>query len=162
MLKLKDETLLRPDAYIDGAWTSSGKRFAVTDKATGETIADVADLDAAGARRAIEAANAAGPAWRAKTAKERANLMRKWFDLIMANQEDLARLMTAEQGKPLAETRGEAFYRGELSQQIAAFAREHGAALDESDLHALGGRRLRDPGADDPAADHEQVERGRA
>jgi succinate-semialdehyde dehydrogenase/glutarate-semialdehyde dehydrogenase len=112
MLKLKDETLLRADAYIDGAWTgaASGARFAVTDKATGETIAEVADLDAADTRRAIAAANAAWPAWRAKTAKERANLMRKWFELIMANQEDLAHLMTAEQGKPLAETRGEIAY----------------------------------------------------
>ncbi len=121
MLKLKDETLLRPDAYIDGAWigAASGKRFAVTDKATGETIANVADLDASDARRAIEAANAAGPAWRAKTAKERANLMRKWFDLILANQEDLACLMTAEQGKPLAETRGEVAYGASFIEWFA-------------------------------------------
>jgi len=110
MLKLKDETLLRPDAYVDGAWTASPSRFAVTDKATGETIAQVADLDAAATQRAVEAAAAAGPAWRTKTAKERAGLMRKWFELILANQEDLARLMTAEQGKPLAETRGEVAY----------------------------------------------------
>ncbi|MEI9886556.1 MAG: NAD-dependent succinate-semialdehyde dehydrogenase [Rhizomicrobium sp.] len=112
MLKLKDETLLRADAYIDGGWTAaaSGARFAVTDKATHETIAEVADCDAADVRRAVAAANAAWPAWRARTAKERAVLMRQWFDLIIANQEDLARLMTAEQGKPLAETRGEVAY----------------------------------------------------
>jgi succinate-semialdehyde dehydrogenase/glutarate-semialdehyde dehydrogenase len=121
MLKLKDETLLRPDAYIDGAWTgaASGKRFAVTDKATGETIAEVADLDASDARRAIESASAAWPAWRAKTAKERAVLLRKWFDLIMANQEDLAHLMTAEQGKPLAETRGEVAYGASFIEWFA-------------------------------------------
>jgi succinate-semialdehyde dehydrogenase / glutarate-semialdehyde dehydrogenase len=109
MLKLKDETLLRADAYIDGVWVgaASGARFAVHDKATGETLAEVADLGAADVRKAIEAANAA---WRAKTAKERAGLLRTWFDLIMANREDLARLMTAEQGKPLAETRGEVAY----------------------------------------------------
>jgi succinate-semialdehyde dehydrogenase/glutarate-semialdehyde dehydrogenase len=112
MLKLKDETLLRADAYVDGAWTKarSGARFAVSNPATGETIAEVADFDAADVRAAVEAAHAAFPAWRAKTAKERAGLMRKWFELIMANQEDLARLMTAEQGKPLAETRGEVAY----------------------------------------------------
>src|SRR6476646_8781066 len=112
MLKLKDETLLRADGYVNGEWTAaaSGGRFAVTNPATGQTIADVANFDVADVRRAIEAANAAWPAWRAKTAKERAALMRKWFELILANQEDLARLMTAEQGKPLAETRGEVAY----------------------------------------------------
>jgi succinate-semialdehyde dehydrogenase/glutarate-semialdehyde dehydrogenase len=121
MLKLKDETLLRADAYIDGAWTgaASGARFDVTDKATGEVLAQVADCDAADAARAIEAANAAWPAWRAKTAKERAALMRKWFDLIMANQEDLACLMTAEQGKPLAETRGEVAYGANFIEWFA-------------------------------------------
>ncbi len=121
MLKLKDPSLLRADAYIDGAWTgaASGARFAVTDKATGETIAEVADLDAADTRRAIAVANAAWPAWRARTAKDRANLMRKWFELIMANQEDLAHLMTAEQGKPLAETRGEIAYGASFIEWFA-------------------------------------------
>ncbi len=121
MLKLKDETLLRADAYVDGAWTgaASGARFAVTNKATGETLAQVADLDAADVRKAIDAANAAWPAWRARTAKERAGLMRKWFELIMANQEDLARLMTAEQGKPLAETRGEVAYGASFIEWFA-------------------------------------------
>ena len=112
MLKLKDEALLRADAYADGAWQPAGDggRFAVTDPATGETIAEVADLGEAETRRAIAAAHAAYPAWRKKTAKERAALMRKWYELILANQEDLARIMTAEQGKPLAETRGEVAY----------------------------------------------------
>jgi len=121
MLKLKDETLLRADAYVDGAWVaaSSGNRFAVTNKATGEVLAEVANFDVADTRRAIEAASAAWPAWCAKTAKERAGLMRKWFELIMANQEDLARLMTAEQGKPLAETRGEVAYGASFIEWFA-------------------------------------------
>jgi len=121
MLKLKDETLLRCNAYVDGAWTAagSGSRFSVTNKATGEILAQVADFAAVDARRAIEAANAAWPAWRARTAKERAGLMRKWFELIMANQEDLARLMTAEQGKPLAETRGEVAYGASFIEWFA-------------------------------------------
>ncbi|HEY4942209.1 MAG TPA: NAD-dependent succinate-semialdehyde dehydrogenase [Rhizomicrobium sp.] len=121
MLKLKDESLLRADAYVDGAWTGagSGERFAVKDKATGEILAEVANLDALDVRRAIQAADTAWPAWRARTAKERAGLMRKWFDLIMANQEDLARLMTAEQGKPLAETRGEVAYGASFIEWFA-------------------------------------------
>jgi succinate-semialdehyde dehydrogenase/glutarate-semialdehyde dehydrogenase len=120
-LKLTDPTLLRADAYIDGAWipAASGARFAVRNPATGEELAQVADLDAADARRAIEAANAAWPAWRAKTAKDRAQLMRKWFELILANQEDLARIMTAEQGKPLAETRGEVAYGASFIEWFA-------------------------------------------
>ncbi len=112
MLKLKDETLLRSDAYVDGAFVGadSGGRFAVTNPATGETISEVADCGPAETRRAIESASRAFPSWSRRTAKERAQVLRKWFELIMANQEDLARLMTAEQGKPLAETRGEVAY----------------------------------------------------
>jgi succinate-semialdehyde dehydrogenase/glutarate-semialdehyde dehydrogenase len=121
MLKLKDETLLRADAYVDGAWVAaqSGERFKVTNKASGEIIAEVANFDVVDVRRAIEAANAAWPAWRDRTAKERATLMRKWFELILANQEDLARLMTAEQGKPLAETRGEVAYGASFIEWFA-------------------------------------------
>ncbi len=78
--------------------------------ATGEVLGTVPNLDASDARRAIEAAHRAFPGWRAKTAKERANVLRRWFDLMMANQEDLARLMTLEQGKPLAESKGETAY----------------------------------------------------
>lgn len=110
MLKLKDATLLKSDAYVNGAWVKGAKTFAVTNPSTGETIADVADLTGADARAAIEAALDAFPAWAKKTAKERAAIMRKWFELIMANQDDLAAIMTAEQGKPLAETRGEVAY----------------------------------------------------
>jgi succinate-semialdehyde dehydrogenase / glutarate-semialdehyde dehydrogenase len=119
MLKLKDETLLRADAYVGGAWTPAAKRFAVRNPATGEVLAQVADLDAATARRAIETAHDALPAWRAKTAKERAGLMRRWFDLILANQDDLAMIMTAEQGKPLAETRGEVAYGASFIEWFA-------------------------------------------
>jgi succinate-semialdehyde dehydrogenase/glutarate-semialdehyde dehydrogenase len=110
MLKLKDERLLRRDAYIDGAWIGAASRFKVDDPATGEVLAEVADLTETETRHAIERAHAAFPAWAAKTAKERAAIMRKWFELVMAAQEDLARIMTAEQGKPLAETRGEVAY----------------------------------------------------
>ncbi len=121
MLKLSDKTLLRADAYVNGAWTNarSGARFPVTNPATGEIIADVANLDADDTRATVEAAHEALPAWRAKTAKERAVLMRKWFELIMANQEDLAQIMTAEQGKPLAETRGEVAYGASFIEWFA-------------------------------------------
>src|SRR5689334_22727070 len=121
MLKLKDEMLLRGDAYVDGAWVAarSGERFKVTNKASGDIIAEVANFDVVDVRNAIEAANSAWPAWRAKTAKERAVLMRRWFELIMANQEDLARIMTAEQGKPLAETRGEVAYGASFIEWFA-------------------------------------------
>jgi succinate-semialdehyde dehydrogenase/glutarate-semialdehyde dehydrogenase len=121
MLSLNDPSLLRADAYVDGAWTAapSGARFDVTNPATGEIIAQVADLDGDGARAAIGAAARAQPAWAAKTAKERAALMRKWFELIMAAQEDLARLMTAEQGKPLAESRGEVAYGASFIEWFA-------------------------------------------
>jgi succinate-semialdehyde dehydrogenase/glutarate-semialdehyde dehydrogenase len=109
---LKDTTLLRTQGYVDGAWceAASGRRFAVVNPANGATIAHVPDMDTADARRAIEAAHAAWPDWRAKTAKERAAILRRWFDLVMAAQDDLALLLTSEQGKPLAEARGEIAY----------------------------------------------------
>ena len=110
MLTLKDSTLLKQDAFIDGVWMSTSKRFAVRNPANGTVLAQVADLGAEETRDAIAAAARAFPAWRTKTAKERAAILRKWFDLLMANQEDLAQLMTAEQGKPLSESRGEIGY----------------------------------------------------
>ena len=109
-LDLKDPQLFREQCYVDGSWVSAEKTFPVTNPATGAVLANVPDLGAAEARRAIEAASAAWAGWRAKTAKERAAIMRKWFELIMANQEDLAQILTAEQGKPLAEARGEIAY----------------------------------------------------
>jgi succinate-semialdehyde dehydrogenase/glutarate-semialdehyde dehydrogenase len=97
-------------ALIDGEWVTSAKTFPVNDPATGEEVATVPDLGAKDAFRAIEAAARALPAWSAKTAKERAAILRRWFDLITAETESLARLMTTEQGKPLAEARAEVAY----------------------------------------------------
>jgi succinate-semialdehyde dehydrogenase/glutarate-semialdehyde dehydrogenase len=121
MLKLSDSELLKSDAFIDGAWVAadSGKRFAVRNPATDEIVAQVADVAETETRRAIEAAAKALPAWRKKTAKERAVLLRKWFELIMGCQEDLAQLMTAEQGKPLAEARGEVAYGASFIEWFA-------------------------------------------
>jgi len=112
MLTLTDKTLLRADSYVNGAWIAAREnaRFAVTNPATGAVLAEAANCAEAETRAAIDAAHDALPGWRARTAKDRAQLLRKWFDLILANQEDLARIMTAEQGKPLAETRGEVAY----------------------------------------------------
>ncbi|SDH93053.1 NADP-dependent succinate-semialdehyde dehydrogenase [Pseudomonas panipatensis] len=111
-MQLKDSSLFRQQAYIDGAWVDadSGKTLAVNNPATGETIGSVPKMGAAETRRAIEAADRALPAWRALTAKERANKLRRWFELMMENQDDLARLMTIEQGKPLTEAKGEIAY----------------------------------------------------
>jgi len=110
--QLKDKKLFREACYVDGAWVQakSGGTVPVDNPATGEIIGSVPKLGAAETREAIEAANRAFPAWSKKTGKERANVLRKWFDLMMENQEDLARLMTLEQGKPLAESRGEVAY----------------------------------------------------
>jgi succinate-semialdehyde dehydrogenase/glutarate-semialdehyde dehydrogenase len=109
---LADPALLRTDLYVDGAWTSAegDRRLAVTDPATGEEIASVADATRGDATRAVEAAAAAFPAWAARTAKDRATLMRRWFDLIVEHADDLAAILTAEQGKPLAEAKGEILY----------------------------------------------------
>ncbi|MDY7115995.1 NAD-dependent succinate-semialdehyde dehydrogenase [Halomonas sp. SSL-5] len=101
---------LIPKAFIAGEWRDAETRFAVTDPANGEVLAEVPDLGAEATRDAVAAAEAAWPAWRKRTAKERANLLRGWYDAIMAHQEELARLMTLEQGKPLAEARGEVAY----------------------------------------------------
>ena len=112
MLKLNDPALLKTDAYVGGQWTkaSTAARFPVTNPSTHETLAEVADLLEEDTRLAIEAAHRAFPAWAARTAKERAAILRKWYDLMMAAQDDLAAIMTAEQGKPLSESRGEIAY----------------------------------------------------
>ena len=109
---LNDQRLFRQAGYIDGTWIEKGSQgsISVDNPATGAVIGTVPRLGAAETRRAIEAASRAFPAWRKKTAKERAVVMRRWFDLMIANQEDLARLMTLEQGKPLGESRGEVAY----------------------------------------------------
>src|SRR4051812_28416442 len=111
-VELKDQRLFREACYVDGQWiqAKSGGTIAVDNPATGETIGQVPKLGAAETRQAIEAAHAAFPQWSKKTAKERAIILRRWADLMLANQDDLARLMTIEQGKPLAESRGEVAY----------------------------------------------------
>jgi succinate-semialdehyde dehydrogenase/glutarate-semialdehyde dehydrogenase len=125
MPSLADGGLLKTDAYIDGAWrpAASGARFAVANPADGVKIAEVANCTRGEADAAIDAAARAWPAWRSKTAKERAALLRAWFQLIMANQEDLAKLMTAEQGKPLAESRGEIVYGASFIEWFAEEAK---------------------------------------
>jgi succinate-semialdehyde dehydrogenase/glutarate-semialdehyde dehydrogenase len=124
-LSLKDPKLLRQQCYVDGRWVDAdgGKTLAVTNPATGEVLGSVPNMGAAETRRAIEAANAAWPAWRSRTAKERSAILRKWADLMMANQEDLAIIMTAEQGKPLTESRGEIAYAASFIEWFAEEAR---------------------------------------
>ena len=111
-IELKDPALWRRQAYIDGAWVDAdgGATIEVDDPATGRVLGTVPDLGAAETRRAIAAAHAALPGWRARTGKERAAVLRRWYELMIEHQEDLAQLMTAEQGKPLAESRGEIAY----------------------------------------------------
>ena len=120
-LQLKDMRLLKRKGYIDGKWVDAdaGGSFAVTNPATGEKIVEVTDMGAAETRRAIDAAQRALPAWRAKPAKERAAVLRKWYDLILAHADDLALLMTTEQGKPLAEARGEVVYGASFVEWFA-------------------------------------------
>ncbi len=111
-MQLDDMTLLRTNAFIDGEWVAadSGETTPIVNPANGEVIAEVARCGGAEARRAIEAAARAHTQWRRRTAKERSQALRRWFDLMMQHQEDLARIMTAEQGKPLNESRGEIAY----------------------------------------------------
>ncbi|HCY14685.1 MAG TPA: succinate-semialdehyde dehydrogenase (NADP(+)) [Curvibacter sp.] len=133
---LKDPTLLKTDALINGQWVkgAAAKRFDVHDPSNGAKLADVANLGPADAEQAIKAANAAWPAWRAKTAKERSIILRKWFDLLMANQEDLGRIMTAEQGKPFPEAKGEVAYGASFVEWFAEEAkRVNGETLPQFD-----------------------------
>ena len=131
---LKDPTLLKTDALINGEWVKGGSRFEVQDPSTGLKLADVANLGPADAEKAIAAADAAWPAWRNKTAKERSQILRKWFDLLMANQEDLGRIMTAEQGKPFAEAKGEVAYGASFVEWYAEEAkRVNGETLPQFD-----------------------------
>lgn len=124
-LELQDPSLLKTQAYIDGQWLDGdgGESFPVHNPATGELVAEVASCGAAETRRAIEAAEVAQKSWRTLAARERSAVLRRWFDLIMANQEDLARLMTAEQGKILAESRAEIAYAASFIEWFAEEAK---------------------------------------
>ncbi|MBX3657847.1 MAG: NAD-dependent succinate-semialdehyde dehydrogenase [Ramlibacter sp.] len=131
---LKDPSLLKTDALINGQWVRGSSRFDVNDPSNGTRLADVANLGPADAEAAIAAANAAWPAWRARTAKERSAILRRWFDLLMANQEDLGRIMTAEQGKPFAEAKGEVAYGASFVEWYAEEAkRVNGETLPQFD-----------------------------
>ena len=105
--RLKDQSLLRSAAYINGQWHASGHNFEVTDPGSGQPIAKVANLGAVETSLAIDAAEAAFPGWRAQTARARETILRRWYDLIQENKEDLATLITAEGGKAYAESLGE-------------------------------------------------------
>ena len=120
-MNLKDSSLLKQLCYINGQWIAadSGHTINVTNPATGDVIGTIPKMGTHETHLAINAANDAWPAWRAKTAKERAAIMRRWFDLMMENQEDLAVIMTAEQGKPLAESRGEIAYAASFIEWFA-------------------------------------------
>jgi succinate-semialdehyde dehydrogenase/glutarate-semialdehyde dehydrogenase len=131
---LNDPTLLKTDALINGEWVKGSSRFDVLDPATGLKLADVANLGPADAEAAIAAANAAWAGWKGKTAKERSIILRKWFDLLMANQDDLGRIMTAEQGKPLPEAKGEVAYGASFVEWFAEEAkRVNGETLPQFD-----------------------------
>jgi succinate-semialdehyde dehydrogenase/glutarate-semialdehyde dehydrogenase len=123
--QLNDPSLFRQQCYIDGAWidADSGAEIEVTNPANNQVLGRIPKLGAEETRRAIEAAERAWPAWRAKTAKERANLLRNWFNLMLENQEDLAVLMTLEQGKPLAEAMGEIVYGASFVEWFAEEAK---------------------------------------
>ncbi|PFG64644.1 succinate-semialdehyde dehydrogenase/glutarate-semialdehyde dehydrogenase [Thioclava sp. ES.031] len=123
MLKLNDPSLLETRAYVNGEWIEGAKRFAVQDPATGETVAEVADLDVDATRAAIEAAHVAKPDWAALTGKERAGYLRRFHDLMMENQDDLAAILTAEMGKPLAEAKGEIAYGASFLEWFAEEAK---------------------------------------
>ena len=122
-LTLQDPTLLRSQCYIGGQWLDGASTIEVRNPATGERVGTVPKLGAVETRAAIEAAHLAWPAWRAKTAKERAALLRAWCALILAHQEDLAQIMTAEQGKPLTESRGEIAYAASFIEWFAEEAK---------------------------------------
>jgi succinate-semialdehyde dehydrogenase/glutarate-semialdehyde dehydrogenase len=141
MLKLKDNSIFRKQCLIDGDWANadSGETIAVRNPATGQTLGSVPKMGAAETRRAIDAANAALPGWRAKTAGERAKLLRRWYELLLENQDDLGLLMTSEQGKPLAEAKGEIAY---AASYLEWFAEEGKRAYGEIVPPNVAGRRI--------------------
>ncbi|HID4132842.1 TPA: NADP-dependent succinate-semialdehyde dehydrogenase [Pluralibacter gergoviae] len=124
-MQLDDTTLFRQQALIDGRWrdAAGGEVISVTNPANGEKLGSVPKMGADETREAIEAANRALPAWRALTAKERANILRRWFNLIVEHQDDLARMMTQEQGKPLTEAKGEINYAASFIEWFAEEAK---------------------------------------
>ena len=124
-MNISDQGLFRTQAYIDGKWcdADSGETHAVLNPANGETIAEIAKCGTAETRRAIEAAEKAQIEWRQKTAKERGAILRRWFELMLEHQEDLAQILTAEQGKPLAEARGEIAYGANYIEWFAEEAK---------------------------------------
>jgi succinate-semialdehyde dehydrogenase / glutarate-semialdehyde dehydrogenase len=131
---LSDASLLKTDALIAGEWVRGSTRFDVTDPATGQKLVDVANLGAAETAGAIAAANRAWPAWRALAAKQRAAIMMKWFQLLQQHADDLARIMTAEQGKPLAEAKGEVAYGASFIEWFAEEARRiYGETIPATD-----------------------------
>lgn len=131
---IKDSGLLKTDGLINGQWVSGESRFAVNDPATGAQLLQVANLGPKDAEAAIAAANAALPAWRSKTAKERSAILRKWYELLMQHQDDLGRIMTAEQGKPLPEAKGEVAYGASFVEWFAEEAkRVNGETLPQFD-----------------------------
>jgi succinate-semialdehyde dehydrogenase / glutarate-semialdehyde dehydrogenase len=140
-MKLKDPSLLRQQCYVDGQWVDADGKgtFEVKNPANGERVGTMPKFGRAETRRAIDVANAAWPAWRAKTGKERAALLRKWFDLIVANADDLALLMTMEQGKPLAESKGEIVYSASF---IEWFGEEAKRVYGDTIPQNVPGRRI--------------------
>ena len=131
---LNDPSLLKTDALINGQWLAGGARFDVNDPATGLKLASVGNLSASDAAKAIAAAHAALPAWRGKTGKERHAILLKWFQLLMANQDDIGRILTSEQGKPYAEAKGEVAYGASFVEWFAEEAkRVNGEVLPQFD-----------------------------
>ena len=139
MLNLKDPSLLKQQCYLNGEWVSGSDTMTVTNPATGEVIGTIPHLGQAETAKAIADANAAWPAWRKKTAKERSAILRKWFNLMMENQDDLAMILTAEQGKPLAEAKGEIAYG---ASYIEWFAEEGKRVYGENIPSHMADRRI--------------------
>ena len=139
MLQLKDPALLREQAYIDGAWCDApdGETIPVHNPATGERVGAVPKLGARAARYAIEAAQAAWPAWRNTTAHERARILRTWHDLMLHHADDLAAIMTAEQGKPVSESKGEVQYAASFFEWFGEQAKRiEGDVLESPSPHS--------------------------
>jgi succinate-semialdehyde dehydrogenase/glutarate-semialdehyde dehydrogenase len=138
-VELQDARLFRQACYVDGAWTEAREVIEVDNPATGEIIGTVPKLGRAETKRAIDAASRAFPAWRRKTARERAAVMRRWFELMLASQDDLARLMTIEQGKPLTESKGEVVYAASF---LEWFGEEAKRAYGDTIPHQQPDKRL--------------------